>query len=83
MAYTGDPHSYRDALCTPHSKEWEKALEDKYNQLMRTGAHELNMAASNATKEAIWLHILLEDLGFVQIQATTIHGDNQGCIALS
>jgi hypothetical protein len=41
------------------------------------------MAASNASKEAIWLHIILEDLGFVQIQATTIHGDNQGCIALS
>jgi hypothetical protein len=41
------------------------------------------MAASNATKEAIWLRILLEDLSFVQIQATTIHGDNQGCIALS
>jgi hypothetical protein len=26
IANTGDPHSYHDALCTPHSKEWEKAL---------------------------------------------------------
>jgi hypothetical protein len=40
------------------------------------------MAASNATKEAIWLHVLLKDLGFTQVQATTIHGDNQECIAL-
>jgi hypothetical protein len=41
------------------------------------------MAASNATKEAIWLHVLLEDLGFPQTQATTIHDDSKGCIALS
>ena len=41
------------------------------------------MAASNATKEAIWLRVLLEDLGFTQVGATTIHADNQGCIALS
>lgn len=41
------------------------------------------MAASNATKEAIWLRILLEDLGFTQTGATMIHADNQGCIALS
>ena len=41
------------------------------------------MAASNATKEAIWLRVLLEDLGFTQAEATTIHADNQGCIALS
>jgi hypothetical protein len=41
------------------------------------------MAASNATKEAIWLRVLLEDLGFPQTKATTIHADNQGCIALS
>jgi hypothetical protein len=41
------------------------------------------MAASNATKEAIWLRVLLEDLGFPQTQATTIHDDSKGCIALS
>jgi hypothetical protein len=41
------------------------------------------MAASNATKEAIWLRTLLGDLGFTQVEATTIHADNQGCIALS
>lgn len=41
------------------------------------------MAASNASKEAIWLRVLLEDLGFKQTLATIIHGDNQGCITLS
>jgi hypothetical protein len=41
------------------------------------------MAASNATKEAIWLRVLLKDLGFTQVKATTIHADNQGCIALA
>jgi hypothetical protein len=41
------------------------------------------MAASNATKEAIWLQVLLKDLGFPQVSATTLHADNLGCIALS
>ncbi|KAG5728177.1 hypothetical protein E4T56_gene19310 [Termitomyces sp. T112] len=41
------------------------------------------MAASNATKEAIWLRVLLEDLGYPQLHATVIHADNQGCIALA
>ena len=41
------------------------------------------MASSNATKEAIWLRVLLEDMGFPQTTATLIHADNQGCIALA
>ena len=41
------------------------------------------MAASNATKEAIWLRTLLRDMGFPPTQATTIHADNQACIALA
>jgi hypothetical protein len=41
------------------------------------------MAAPNATKEAIWLRVLLEDLGFPQVSATTLHANNLGCIALS
>ena len=41
------------------------------------------MAASNATKEAIWLRTLCVNLGFPQASATIIHADNQGCIALS
>ena len=42
-----------------------------------------HMAASNATKEAIWLQVLLEDLGYPQLHTTVIHTDNQGCIALA
>jgi hypothetical protein len=41
------------------------------------------MAAANATREAIWLRTLLEDLGFQQTSATVIHADNQGCISLT
>ena len=41
------------------------------------------MAASAATREAVWLRQLLEDLGFPQARATVIKADNQGCIALS
>ena len=41
------------------------------------------MAALNVTKEAIWLRILLTDMGFPLTQATTIHVDNQACIALA
>jgi len=41
------------------------------------------MVASNTTKEAIWLHTLLRDMGFPPTQATTIHADNQACIALA
>jgi hypothetical protein len=41
------------------------------------------MAASNVTKEAIWLRAPLEDLGFPQVSATTLHANNLGCIALT
>src|SRR5204862_4234530 len=41
------------------------------------------MAAAIATREAIWLRSLLNDLGFTQVEATITHADNQGCIALS
>ena len=41
------------------------------------------MAASQSTKEAIWLRKLLDDVWFVQEGATTIMCDNQGCIALA
>ena len=39
------------------------------------------MAASNTTKEAIWLRTLLEDLGHPPVAATILHANNQGCIA--
>jgi hypothetical protein len=41
------------------------------------------VAASNTTKEAIWLRVLLKDMGFKQTSATILHADDQGCIALS
>jgi hypothetical protein len=41
------------------------------------------MAASNATKEAIWFWVLLKDLGFPQVSATTLHADNLGYITLT
>ena len=41
------------------------------------------MATSNATKEVIWLWVLLKDLGYSQPNATVIHADNQGCIVLA
>jgi kynurenine formamidase len=41
------------------------------------------VASSNATKEAIWLRVLLEDMGYPQTMATLIHADHQGCIALA
>jgi hypothetical protein len=41
------------------------------------------MAATQATKEAIWLRKILTDLGYTQDQPTVIYGDNQSCIALT
>ena len=41
------------------------------------------MAAANATREAIWLRILLTDLGYPQVSASIVYGDNQGCISLT
>ncbi|GAC1660287.1 MAG: hypothetical protein PVS3B3_30240 [Ktedonobacteraceae bacterium] len=40
------------------------------------------MALTHATKEAIWLRTLLEELGYVQ-ETTTIYEDNQSSIALA
>jgi hypothetical protein len=41
------------------------------------------MAATQATKEAIWIRRLLGDLGHQQDFATTIYEDNQGTIELA
>jgi hypothetical protein len=41
------------------------------------------VAASHATKEAIWLRSLLAELGFPQSKPTTIYEDNRACIAIS
>jgi len=41
------------------------------------------VASATATKEAIWLRTLLEELNFTQATATIIKADNQSCIALA
>ena len=41
------------------------------------------MAVCEASKEAIWMRYLLDDMGYPQSDPTTIHDDNQGCIAIS
>jgi len=38
---------------------------------------------ANATKEAVWLRTLLKEVGYPQSQATIVHADNQGAIALA
>jgi hypothetical protein len=41
------------------------------------------MAASHGAMEAIWLRLLLEDIGLVQLEATPLKCDNQGCPAFA
>ena len=41
------------------------------------------VASANATKEAVWLRTLLKEVGYPQSQATIVHADNQGAIALA
>src|SRR3982074_2233528 len=41
------------------------------------------MAATQATKEALWLKQLLNEIGLTQSQPVLIRFDNQGCIALT
>ena len=38
---------------------------------------------ANATKEAVWLRTLLKEVGYSQSQATIVHANNQGAIALA
>jgi hypothetical protein len=40
------------------------------------------VAMASATKEALWLRMLLDDIGFAQSSATIIGADNQGAIVL-
>eukprot|EP00961_Rhodomonas_salina_P066071 887651-Rhodomonas_salina.1 len=49
---------------------------------MSTAEAEL-IAASRAAQEALYLQHLLRDLGYEQVEATTIYEDNDACIAMS
>jgi hypothetical protein len=41
------------------------------------------MAATEATKEAVWLRAFLDNLGYKQLNPTSILDDNQSCISLT
>jgi len=41
------------------------------------------VASANMTKETVWLQTLLKEVGYPQSQATIMHADNQGIIALA
>jgi len=41
------------------------------------------MAASHGAMEATWLRQVLEDIGLVQLEATPMNCDNQGCLAFA
>ena len=41
------------------------------------------MAASHLAKEAMWLRLLMANIGCMLDGATTIKCDNQGCISLA
>jgi len=41
------------------------------------------VVSANATKEAVWLRTLLKKVSYPQSQATIVHADNQGAIALA
>jgi len=41
------------------------------------------VALANATKETVWLRILLKEVDYSQSQATIVHADNQGAIAFA
>ena len=41
------------------------------------------MAATDASKQNVWLRRLFNDLGYVQGQPTTIFEDNESCLKLS
>ena len=40
------------------------------------------IAATQATREAVWWHTCMTELGHPPTAATTVHSDNQGAIAL-
>ena len=41
------------------------------------------VARPHAVQEAIWLRHLRKDLGYLQMEATPIYGDNQACIKIA
>ena len=58
-------------------------MSKKQKTIALSTAESETHAAVQATKEAIWLRNLLEELSFKQEQPTVIYCDNQAAIALS
>ena len=58
-------------------------ISKKQKTIALSTAESETHAAVQATKEAIWLRNILEELKIMQIEATTIYCDNQAAIALS
>ena len=42
-----------------------------------------HVEASEASKEVVWLRVLLEELGHTQLTPTILHEDNKACISYS
>jgi hypothetical protein len=55
---------------------------NKQNIVALSTAESELIALTSAAQEALWLQSLLKELGFAQVP-TTIHEDNQACIALA
>ena len=58
-------------------------MSKKQKTIALSTAESETHAAVQATKEAIWLRNILEELSFKQEKPTIIHCDNQAAIALS
>lgn len=57
--------------------------ESKLQQTVALSSMEAEyMAASQATKEALWTRKFMEEIGVMRTTPTTIHVDNQACLSL-
>ncbi|UYV82085.1 K02A2.6-like [Cordylochernes scorpioides] len=74
-----DPYSkLTKEMCPKDNQEIEEMNKIPYKQTIESEY----IAASKATKEAIWLRQLLRELHQEQVKPTTIFCDNQSCIRL-
>jgi hypothetical protein len=55
----------------------------KHGSIAQSTAEAEYIAASAASREAVWLRKLLLDLFSVELEPTVIHCDNQSCIKFS
>ncbi len=72
---TGFVFKSADAAITWNSK-WQRNILQSTTETEYVGLNE-------ATREAVWLRNLYEELGFRQTKPTTVYGDNQGSLAVA